>query len=89
VAIGQIQAQTVANDASWNDIQLMRMIVANSEGTRAQMQLGGSIVRLVPSMSTIFAYESYTDVCIKTASEDPATRESDRPAPSARPKKTH
>jgi len=89
VAIGQIQGQTVAKDESWNDIQLMRMILANSEGTRAQMQLGSSIIRLVPSMATIFAYESYTDVCIKTASQDPAARTSDRPAPKTRPKKTH
>jgi hypothetical protein len=74
VAIGQIQEQTVAKDETWNDIQLMRMILANGDGTRAQMQLGSSIVRLVPSMSTIYAYESYADVCIKTASEDPAAR---------------
>jgi hypothetical protein len=70
VAIGEIQVQTVTKDDSWNDIQLMRMILANSEGTRAQMQLGGSIVRLVPSMATIYAYESYTDTCIRTAGAD-------------------
>jgi hypothetical protein len=74
VAIGQIQTQTVARDETWNDVQLMRLILANSEGTRAQMQLGSSIIRLVPSMATIYAYESYTDVCIKTASDDPASR---------------
>jgi hypothetical protein len=89
VAIGQIQGQTVAKDGSWSDIQLMRTILANSEGTRAQMQLGGSIVRLVPSMATIFAYESYTDVCIKTASQDSASHGSEHPAPKAKPKKTH
>jgi hypothetical protein len=89
VAIGQIQEQTVAKDETWNDIQLMRMILANSEGTRAQMQLGGTIVRLVPSMATIYAYESYTDVCIKTASEDPAAQAKDQSAAKPAKKKTH
>jgi hypothetical protein len=89
VSIGQIQEQTVSKDESWNDIQLMRMILANSEGTRAQMQLGTSIVRLVPSMATIYAYESYTDVCIKTASEDPATRATDQQGAKPGKKKAH
>jgi hypothetical protein len=86
-AIGQIQSQTVAKDDSWSDIQLMRLIVANSEGTRAQMQLGSSIVRLVPSMTTIYAYESYTDVCIKTASQPPAHASSEQRTPHVRTKK--
>ncbi len=88
VAIGQIQEQTVAKDEGWNDIQLMRLVLANSEGTRAQMQLGSSIVHLVPSMATIYAYESYTDVCIKTASQDPSSRAGDRPAAKPEKKKT-
>jgi hypothetical protein len=88
LAIGQIQGQTVTKDESWNDIQLMRLILANSEGSRAQMQLGSSIVRLVPSMATIFAYESYADVCIKTASQEPGKPAADKQTP-GKSKKTH
>jgi hypothetical protein len=68
--IGEIQRVAIANDATWGNTQVMRLVLANSDGAYAQMQLGGTIIRLIPSMATIYAYESYANVCLKTAGQD-------------------
>jgi hypothetical protein len=52
---------------------LTRVILANSQGVYAQMQLGDTVVRLVPSMATIYAYESYADSCGQTAKHETKT----------------
>lgn len=70
VKIGQVQTVSVAHYRDIKDDQLMRLILANSEGPYAQMQLGSTIVRLVPSMATVYAYENYADQCNKTANNE-------------------
>jgi len=67
VQIGNVQRLTAANFDEWNDAQLTRLVLANAEGPYAQMQLGTVLIRLVPSMSTVYAYESYVDSCGRTA----------------------
>jgi hypothetical protein len=68
VQIGNVQRLTAGNFDEWNDSQFTRLVLANAEGPYAQMQLGTVLIRLVPSMSTIYAYESYVDSCGRTAS---------------------
>lgn len=63
VPIGEVQRLTAEKYSEWDDSQLMRLVVANSEGSYTQMQLGGTLVRLIPSMATVYAYESYADSC--------------------------
>jgi hypothetical protein len=63
VPIGEVQRLTAEKYSEWDDSQLMRLVVSNSEGSYAQMQLGGTLVRLIPSMATVYAYESYADSC--------------------------
>jgi hypothetical protein len=78
IEIGEIQRLAVSHDDSWGNTQLTRLVLANSEGPYAQMQLGNTVIRLVPSMATIYAYESYADACFKAAAPEP---ESPKPAP--------
>jgi hypothetical protein len=67
VAIGEVQRLTTSSYTKWKTSALTRLILANSQGVYAQMQLGDTVVRLVPSMATIYAYESYADSCGQTA----------------------
>jgi hypothetical protein len=85
--IGEIQRQTVSAYSKWNTTELTRLILANSQGAYAQIQVGESVIRLIPSMATIYAYDSYAESCgraAKRGAESPAS-----PAPkkrSAKPK---
>jgi hypothetical protein len=63
VPLGEVQRQTAEHYSEWDDSQFMRVVLSNSEGSYAQMQVGGSLVRLIPSMTTVYAYESYADSC--------------------------
>jgi hypothetical protein len=67
VAIGEVQRQTASSYAKWKTTELTRLILANSRGVYAQMQLGDTVIRLIPSMATIYAYETYADSCGETA----------------------
>jgi hypothetical protein len=85
VAIGEVQRLTASSYTKWKTSALTRLILANSQGVYAQMQLGDTVVRLVPSMATIYAYESYADSCGQAAK-----RETEGPASTkgtAKPKK--
>jgi hypothetical protein len=85
VTIGEVQRLTASSYTKWKTSALTRLILANSQGMYAQMQLGDTVVRLVPSMATIYAYESYADSCGQTAkheTEGPASTKG-----SAKPKK--
>ena len=68
---------------------MTRLILANGQGTYAQMQLGNTLIRLVPSMSTIYAYEDYADSCAKAANRGPAKpgKQSDKPGKSTQKSK--
>lgn len=67
VAIGEVQKLTAEHYAEWDDSQLMRVVLSNSEGSYAQMQLGSTLVHLIPSMAAVYAYESYADGCRRAA----------------------
>jgi len=73
VPIGELQRLTAEKYSEWDDSQLMRLVVSNSEGSYAQMQLGGTLVRLIPSMATVYAYESYADSCRHAAQANAGT----------------
>jgi hypothetical protein len=85
VAIGEVQRQTAASYTKWKTTELTRLILANSQGLYAQMQLGDTMIRLIPSMATIYAYESYADSCGQTAKHE--TEGTDSNKASAKPKK--
>jgi hypothetical protein len=88
VAIGEIQKLTATEYTKWKTSALTRLILANSQGVYAQMQLGDTVVRLVPSMATIYAYESYADSCGQTAKRETEGSASTKATKgSAKPKK--
>lgn len=68
-SIGDMQRQVDANYASWNDSQLARLILANHHGSvsHAQMQIGDSMIRLIPTITAVYEYESYADSCRRSA----------------------
>lgn len=68
-AVGDVQRQVAADFANWTDSQFARMILANHHGPvrHAQMQVGGTIVRLIPTITAVYEYESYADSCRATA----------------------
>jgi len=72
-AIGEVQRQTVASYAKWNTTELTRLILANNQGVYAQLQVGDTVIRLIPSMATIYAYESYAESCGPHAKRETAT----------------
>jgi|GEM_PF-5439299 len=83
-AIGEMQRQTVAFYAKWNTTELTRLILANSQGVYAQLQVGDTVIRLIPSMATIYAYDSYADSCGANANakhETPSPDATDLTAP--------
>jgi len=73
VPLGEVQKLIAANYTEWDDSQLMRVVLSNSEGSYAQMQVGDTLVRLIPSMATVYAYESYADSCRRAAAGPPKT----------------
>lgn len=81
VQIGEVQRLTVSNYTHWNDSELTRLILANNEGAyaHAQMQLGNITVHLIPSMTAIYAYETYADSCRHTANQTTASTPTQKP----------
>jgi hypothetical protein len=76
-AIGEVQRQTVSSYSKWNTTELTRLILANSQDAHAQIQVGDSVIRLIPSMATIYAYDSYAESCGRAAqrgAESPGAR---------------
>lgn len=72
----------------WNDDQLLRLIFVNREGnaTHATLQLGEVRVRPIPSMQSIYAYESLVDGCAKVlAPPAPVTVAAPAAKPAATP----
>ena len=65
VAMGEAQRAATRGAERWNNDQLLRLILANREGVAAHatLQLGEFIVRPVPTMQSVFAYESLIDEC--------------------------
>jgi hypothetical protein len=72
-ALSEAQQSVTRNFARWNDEQLMRLIFANREGSAANatLQLGDTVVRPVPSMESVYAYESLVDGCRKSMAAPP------------------
>ena len=66
-ALGEAQRAATQGYARWNSDQFLRMILANREGEAAlaTLQLGDVLVRPIPSMQSVFAYESLVDECAK------------------------
>jgi len=64
-ALSDVQKTVTSTFEKWNDAQLLRLIFANHEGpvAYAQMQVGTTLVRPVPSMQAVFEYESFVDSC--------------------------
>ena len=65
VALGEAQRAATQGAAGWNNDQLLRLILANREGVAAHatLQLGDLLVRPVPSMQSVYAFESLIDEC--------------------------
>lgn len=61
----QLQERVAANFRKWDSEQLMRLIFANREGSAslATLQLGEVSLRPVPSMESIYVYESLIKAC--------------------------
>ena len=95
VAYGELQRDVTRGYAKWNSDQLLRLILANREGVAAHatLQLGEMRVRPVPSMQSVYAYESLIDECSQQfgggprAAAAPTSRPPAKPAPAA-PSKT-
>ncbi len=62
-ALSAVQASATQGYAKWGDEQLMRLIFANREGqaAHATLQLGDVRLRPVPSMQSVYVYESLVD----------------------------
>jgi hypothetical protein len=67
--VGEAQRQVAMAYGKWNESQLTRLIIANHTGpaTYAQLQVGTVRIRLIPSMTAVYEYESYQDRCRSTA----------------------
>jgi hypothetical protein len=77
-AIGEVQRQTAAGYGKWKTTELTRLILANSQGAYAQMQLGDTVIHLIPSTATIYTYESYAESCgpaVKPETASPPPKE--------------
>ncbi len=61
--VGEAQQLVTENCSYWGDTQLTRLILANYDGSieYAQMQIGTMSIRLIPSMTAVYEYESYMD----------------------------
>lgn len=85
-AFAPLQQQVSGGYAGWGDEQLMRLIFANREGqaVHATLQLGSLRVRPIPSMQSIYAYESLVDACREAVGAKAVRRGA--PAPRATPR---
>ena len=96
VAYGELQRDVTRGYAKWNSDQLLRLILANREGVAAHatLQLGEMRVRPVPSMQSVYAYESLIDECSQQfgggprAAAAPTSRPPAKPAPATPNKPT-
>ncbi len=61
--VGETQKQVSENFTKWNSSQLTQLILANHHGSidYALMQVGKMTIRLIPSMTAVYEYESYAD----------------------------
>ena len=86
-ALGEVQRAATRGYAHWNNDQLLRLILANREGEAAQatLQLGEVRVRPIPSMQSVYAYESLVDECSKQMGAGPVAQAPAAPAPAAAP----
>lgn len=82
-ALGEAQRAATKGYAKWNNDQVLRLILANREGAAAlaTLQLGDVLVRPVPNMQSVYAYESLVDACAKQFGGGPA----EAPPPAAAP----
>lgn len=93
-----IQASATQGYSKWGDEQLMRLIFANREGlaAHATLQLGDVRLRPVPSMQSVYVYESLVDGgcrenvgasrVVPGQGAKPAASRSTAPRPTAAPK---
>lgn len=89
-ALGEAQRAATGGWVRWNSDQLLRLILANREGeaAHATLQLGEVLVRPVPSMQSVYAYESLIDECARQFGGAPvaaAPAPGPKPAPAPRP----
>lgn len=87
-ALGEAQRAASKGYTKWNSDQVLRLILANREGAAAlaTLQLGDVLVRPVPNMQSVYAYESLVDECAKQFGGGPAAGSSTpAPAPAAKP----
>lgn len=91
-ALGVAQRAATQGLGRWNADQWLRLILANREGQAAlaTLQLGDVLVRPVPSMQSVYAYETLVDECARQLGGGPAAEAAPapRPAPAAGAKKT-
>jgi hypothetical protein len=87
VALGEVQRSATRGSTRWNNDQLLRLILANREGTAAHatLQLGDMLVRPVPSMQSVYAYESLVDGCSQQFGGGPAAAPAATPPVAAAP----
>ena len=74
-AMGEVQRLATQGYGRWNNDQMLRLILANREGTAAHatLQLDEVRIRPVPTMQSVFAYESLVDECSKQFGADAAS----------------
>ncbi len=87
-ALGEAQRAATKGYSKWNNDQVLRLILANREGAAAlaTLQLGDVLVRPVPNMQSVYAYESLVDECAKQFGGGPAAKPAAAaPAPAAKP----
>jgi hypothetical protein len=91
-ALGEAQRAATRGYAQWNNDQVLRLILANREGAAAlaTLQLGDVLVRPVPNMQSVYAYESLVDECAKQFGGGPqavpaAAAKPPVPAPATKP----
>jgi hypothetical protein len=82
-ALGVAQRTATGGVERWNSDQWLRLILANREGQAAMatLQLGEVLVRPVPSMQSVYAYETLVDECAKQLGGGPVAA----PTPAAAP----
>lgn len=91
-----VAGQGPANDGAaapgylhWNDEQLMKLVFSNRDGNAARfaaMEIAGVTVKPVPSMQSLYAYESLADNC-RTQSLPPVATATGAPASPAKASK--
>jgi hypothetical protein len=89
-ALGEAQRAASKGYVKWNSDQVLRLILANREGAAAlaTLQLGDVLVRPVPNMQSVFAYESLVDECAKQFGGGPVAAPpavAPAPAPAVKP----